>query len=288
MSGDEGDPVPLEPHTPPDSIVATISVGKGAAAIAVGSGAVWVANGDDGTVSRIDPSRNKVVATIRVGKGPGGIAAHESSVWVSNLEDGTVSRIDTTTNTVGATLPVGRVPRDVAIGEGAVWVAGIPLSRIDPRTNKVTRFEGVHVSAVATSPGSVWVAKHEGAVLLRLNPSTGNTAASIPAKGLHSDLILSHGSVWVTTPDGSASRVDADNGAVVATVRVGVSSDVVRSDEGAIWLGGHPVSRIDPNTNVVSKPLGEDGAAGLALGHGALWVTLDDAVRRIDPARLGT
>ena len=283
-SGDERDP--LEPGPPRGSVVATISVGKGAGAIALGSGAVWVANGDDGTVSRIDPSSNKVVATIRVGRRPGGIAVDGSTAWVSNFEDATVSRIDTTTNTVTATLQVGTVPSDVALGEGAVWVGGLPLSRIDPRTNKVTRFQGVHVSSVATSPGAVWVARNEGAVVLRLDTSTGKTAASIPLEGIHSDLIVSHGSVWVTSPDGSASRLDAANGVVTATVSVGVSSRVVRSDDRAIWLDGYPVSRIDRSTNVVSKPLGEDGAAGLAIDHGALWVTLGDEVRRIDPGRL--
>ena len=39
---------------------------------AVGAGAVWVANRNDGTVSRIDPETNDVVKTIEVGKRSGG------------------------------------------------------------------------------------------------------------------------------------------------------------------------------------------------------------------------
>jgi streptogramin lyase len=51
--------------------------------IAVGDGAVWVANGGDGTLMRIDPTRNVVVQTIEIGKGVDGVAAGAGYVWVS-------------------------------------------------------------------------------------------------------------------------------------------------------------------------------------------------------------
>jgi serine/threonine protein kinase len=52
-------------------------------AVAVGDGAVWVANGGDGTLMRIDPARNTVVKTIQVGKGVDGVAVGDGYVWVS-------------------------------------------------------------------------------------------------------------------------------------------------------------------------------------------------------------
>ena len=45
-------------------VVADIPVGSGPVAVATSRGAVWVANGDDGTVSRMDVEERKVVATI--------------------------------------------------------------------------------------------------------------------------------------------------------------------------------------------------------------------------------
>jgi YVTN family beta-propeller protein len=57
----------------------TIPVGKGPVDLVAGEGAVWVANGLDGTVSRIDPTTYEVVATIRVSKGLRHIAAGEAS-----------------------------------------------------------------------------------------------------------------------------------------------------------------------------------------------------------------
>jgi YVTN family beta-propeller protein len=43
---------------------------------------VWVANTNDGTVSRIDPETNKV-ERIEVGNAPAGIAYWRGRVWVS-------------------------------------------------------------------------------------------------------------------------------------------------------------------------------------------------------------
>ena len=44
---------------------------------------MWVANGGDGTVSRIDPETNKVVETIEIGHRPLGIAVGNGLVWVT-------------------------------------------------------------------------------------------------------------------------------------------------------------------------------------------------------------
>jgi YVTN family beta-propeller protein len=60
-----------------------IAVGDGPAAIAIGGGGVWVANADDGSVSRIDPDTRRVTATIAVGHRPQGIAVAGGSVWVA-------------------------------------------------------------------------------------------------------------------------------------------------------------------------------------------------------------
>ena len=60
-----------------------IPVGDGPADVAVGAGAVWVVNRNDGTLSRIDPLRNKVSATITIGHQPRRVAAGAGAVWVS-------------------------------------------------------------------------------------------------------------------------------------------------------------------------------------------------------------
>ena len=50
---------------------------------AAGAGSVWVANSDDGTVTRIDPASNQVTAAIPIGNRPYAVTAGHGAVWVS-------------------------------------------------------------------------------------------------------------------------------------------------------------------------------------------------------------
>ena len=52
----------------------------------MGEGAVWVVNGSDHAISRIDPETNQVVATIELENEPVRIAADEGAVWVTVQE----------------------------------------------------------------------------------------------------------------------------------------------------------------------------------------------------------
>jgi YVTN family beta-propeller protein len=61
--------------------------------VATSDNAGWVANIDDGTVSRIDPSTNAVTDTVKVGTNPTGVAVFGGAVWVASSRDGTVSRV---------------------------------------------------------------------------------------------------------------------------------------------------------------------------------------------------
>jgi virginiamycin B lyase len=84
-------------------------------------------------------------------------------VWTLNQGNGSVTRVDTSTNKVVKTIDVGMnvASGEIAAGEGSVWIsaAGVPLVRIDPRTNKVAqRFSGEGGGAVFVAHGSVWIA----------------------------------------------------------------------------------------------------------------------------------
>jgi hypothetical protein len=78
----------LDPVT--GRIEGRLRVGRGPAAVAVGFGSVWVMNGVDGTLTRIDPSRMTTLSTIRLAEpgGPGAptvdLAIGPDRVWVAN------------------------------------------------------------------------------------------------------------------------------------------------------------------------------------------------------------
>jgi YVTN family beta-propeller protein len=142
--------------------VAEVYVPKRPFAVAAGGDSVWVTSEQDNMLTRIDAQTNVVVETIKVGPRPGLVVIGEGGVWTLNRGDGSVSRVDPATNKVVNTIPVSADIANgwLAAGEGAVWISapGVPLVRIDPRTNRVThRFVGDAGGMVVVGHGSVWV-----------------------------------------------------------------------------------------------------------------------------------
>ena len=86
--------------------------------IAVGAGSVWATAGaGEGLVWRFEPGPDPIARSIDVGAGSGFIAFGAGAVWVANYTDGTVSRIDPRTNRVTSRRPIGPV-QALAVGEG--------------------------------------------------------------------------------------------------------------------------------------------------------------------------
>ena len=151
--------VVAEIAVPPDSFTAVFNYGR-----------VWVSSTAKSVVSVIHPATNRVIAEIPVGPNPRFMAAGEGYVWTLNQGSGTVTKIDPRTLKVIATIDVG-VPGtggDIAAGEGALWVTQktVPISRIDPITNKVTaQLYGPGGDAMRIGHGYVWLSNgREGRV----------------------------------------------------------------------------------------------------------------------------
>jgi virginiamycin B lyase len=145
-----------------NAAVAEVYVAAKPAAVAAEDDVVWVTSEAGDTLTRIDAQTNVIVETIKVGPRPGPLAIGEGAVWTLNRGDGSVSRVDSKSNKVANTIKVDEsVAKGViAVGEGAVWLSapGVPLVRIDPRTNRVThKFTGPGGGAVVTAHGSLWV-----------------------------------------------------------------------------------------------------------------------------------
>jgi YVTN family beta-propeller protein len=102
--------------------VHTISVDEGPEAIVFAYGSVWVVNGLQNSLCRIDPQTNRVVREIPVGQSPSAIAAGAGALWVANTGDGTVSRVDPETRSVTKTIELGHRPLGVLVHDDLVWV----------------------------------------------------------------------------------------------------------------------------------------------------------------------
>ena len=180
---------------------------------ATGAGAVWVANGPDRSVVRIDLVTGAEIARIPLparadelhsGAHFTGIAADGDAVWIASGElGGTLFRVDTATNKLVATIGLGDGSHAIAAGGGAVWVAnqlGDSVSRIDPATNRVVKTieVGRGPGGIAVGPDGVWVANSLDDTVSRIDART-NVVVHTTAIGSAPDgIAVRDGSPWVT------------------------------------------------------------------------------------------
>jgi YVTN family beta-propeller protein len=118
-------------------VLKRIHVGDGPTALVFDHGALWVANGLDATVSRIDPATGAMVATVAVGSGPTAVTSAGGSVWVADQYSGTVSRIDPADNRVAASVDLAGAPTSLTVTGDRVW-AGVSASTGSHRGGTLT------------------------------------------------------------------------------------------------------------------------------------------------------
>jgi virginiamycin B lyase len=156
----EGTVVHIDAAT--NQIVARVKTVPRAVAAATGEGSVWVTSSELNVLCCVDPASHKVTMQIPVGPRPRFLAVGEGAVWTLNQGDGSVSRINPKTNQVVATIETG-IPGeggDICTGEGFVWVTAknVPLTKIDPATNKIiVQFLGTGGDALRVGGGAIWL-----------------------------------------------------------------------------------------------------------------------------------
>jgi len=168
-----------------NKVIAEISVPADSFTAVYGYNLVWVSSTAKSVVSVIHPASNKVIAEIPVGPNPRFMATGEGFVWTLNQGSGTVTKIDPRTMKVVATIDAG-VPGtggDIATGERALWVTqkSIPVSRIDPASNKVTaQLVGPGGDAMRIGHGYVWLSNGREGKVWRFLPQKAISAAPHP------------------------------------------------------------------------------------------------------------
>jgi streptogramin lyase len=276
--------------------------------IAADDSAVWVHNGDNGAILRIDPQSNAVVASLTIPAGPGGVAIGEGTVWVANATVGTLSRINPQTNAVVATVTLPSQNKHdgavVAISPGAVWVndtVNDKVVRVDPQTNRVvaTIADQFGPTDISYGAGQTWVSTFTDSShgLTRIDPATNQVMARIDVGSSASlqctSVVALPQAVWaVALQPGNGSsavlnRIDPATNQVVATIP---TPDIVpfhfAADDHAVWIWGPDgLYRVDAQTNHLIGMRALSGGAGVALGAGSLWFADGDngTLLRITP-----
>jgi len=151
-------------------------------------GAIWVSSTENNLVSRVDPKTNMVTDKIAVGPGPRFLTAGGGSIWTLNQGDGTISRVDVNARKRITNIDVG-IPGtggEIAFGEGYVWATlfEIPISQIDPATNKVVhQWFGPGGDSIRAGFGTVWLSNLSQGTLWRIHPNqleAGVAVGSLP------------------------------------------------------------------------------------------------------------
>jgi streptogramin lyase len=158
----------------------------------------------------------------------------------------------------------------------AVPTAGPAVVMIDP-FNRIGRSVslGSSANAVAAGGGAVWVTDPVRGVVTRIDPTTGQTVASVPVGGGLAGVAIGPDAVWVTTKSaGTVVRIDPLTNSVVATIRVGAGIDRVAVGQGVVWVvnsASGSIAQIDPVQNVLTQTIRLDHVIDVAVGDGGTW-----------------
>jgi peptide/nickel transport system substrate-binding protein len=267
-------------------IIAQYLVGTEPGALAVGDGAVWAADVKDGTVSRIEQSRNRIV-TIPVGSDPVALAFGEGAAWVAERGDGTVARISPTSNKVTGRIEGMNAPSALAAGYGAVWIASAvdrTVTRVRPDGSKRVIHLGAPPGAIAVGAGAIWATSEETGALFRIEPRTATIARAIRVGNRPVAVAAGGSGVWVVNrQDATVWRIDPATNTVTDTVAVTPDPAAITLADSGAWVAtaDAKVARIDPRTRRVASTVGlRNPAAALAAGGGHVWVATQSTAAR--------
>lgn len=223
--------------------VETLSTGGHPAAIALDeASSVWVLNGFEATVVRIDPRRMVVERTIPLTTGTKDLSTGLGAVWVTNANEETLTRIDLVTGSIREVELAGiGTPDGVAVGDEVVWVAGSGgVTKVDPRSLEQIDTWPLRFPAgkIAVGEGVAWTTHLADDQVTKIDEATGPSTVIEVGNG-PVDLALSGGAVWVTNSlDGTVSRIDPETNEVVE-IKVGSSPEGVAFGDGSVWVAVH-------------------------------------------------
>jgi DNA-binding SARP family transcriptional activator len=282
---------------PPDSVavidpqrslvVGHVLVGRRPVAVAIGHGSVWVANADDGTVSRIHQERREVIRTIGIGAPAIDLAVATDAVWVANGSDGTVSRIDPSADAVVETIDLRGSSElawnptyAVAADDDSVWIAAGPhhVLRINPTTNEPFAIIDVGHAPVGVAVGeeALWVVTTAERAL-RIEPHTNTATTEVPI-GYPVALTTGKQAVWVSDTRGQVWRINPDTAAVSQTTPVGRGLVGLCATDGVVFAANNAdgtLVQIDAHDGRVLGvvPVGH-APTDVASWDGFVWVSI--------------
>jgi hypothetical protein len=229
------------------------------------------------------------------------IAAGFGSLWVTNGTQARLVRINPVTGALQGDRAVGSGEAVVvAAGEGAVWVGRRAVKttdppssivKVDPRGGKTTEmpFGEEGVSWITTGGGYVWIPNRRRSRLSRITPSDGTRRSTPIGLGAHR-AVFGGDQIWVTNYDDGTVTQNNRSLTNSAPIALNVRGPLgIAYSANTLWVASqldNAVVRVDPKTG---EPVGDPIEVGrnpfAMVAHGkSAWVTnlAGGSVTRID------
>ena len=289
-------------------VVARVDVGAQPTLIATGFGGAWVLNKGEGTrhahrrafatTSSRRSIRTRASTRLTVGAGGVWFVGTRPRLPSAPLEEAKLERIDPATGAVDRTFDthdrrVGR-RRHAEARSGRPATSAATSAARRARMRPPARFQRLELTIygdlIAASDDAVYYVGSLGSRVVRVSTHTGKetnemtlvTDASLAAGNVPANptgVAVGGGSLWISESDGNVLRIDDE-----ARRHLGADPGVSRTRSpsptaaGSVWTacGNGTVARVEPATDRVSAvvPVGRL-PRGIAVGEGAVWVTLN-------------
>lgn len=158
---------------PTNAIRQKIQIEAGSFNPVFSDGIVWISGFERNVLTAVDAGTGRLQDTIPVGPKPRFLVADAGSVWTLNQGDGTISRVDARSRKLVATINAGLSGEggDICFGGGVLWATlfELPLTRIDPATNRVVRqWKGKGGDSMRFGHGAIWLTDYRAGTLSRI------------------------------------------------------------------------------------------------------------------------
>ena len=244
--------------------------------------ALWVTNGSESKVFKIDPATGDTLLEIDVGTNPAGIALGAGSAWVAMNGEDYLLRLSAETGAEEARITVGNAPAGVAFADGLAWVSRFAgtVTAIDPASNTVKGVSETGEGATGLAAGSVWVTTWTSKSLIRIITVDDPASAVLDLGGEGSSPAVGGGFVGATLFSlGQFSVFDETTLDPIDTYDTGSNANVATYGFGAFWVTNSntgEVYRIDPVAGTSDAMTTIPGALGITTGDDMVYVASFD------------
>jgi YVTN family beta-propeller protein len=177
----------------------------------------------------------------------------------------------------GAALVAQAPPAAAPIPKPGVKAVQRPMSMIVPDAEYPTPGGP---DWLAAGENQVWTNNRRSDLVVRMDPDTGQTVATVPVKNPCSGLAIAAGTLWAPSCDeGVIYRIDTATNQVVSKVPVAPANNEggIAYGAGSIWMPtdkGNAIARIDAVSNDILATLPMPAGSFTAVyGYGRVWVS---------------